>query len=64
MGNMGYCRFRNTLGDLKACKEHMDDALSGDEFKARQRLIELCKQIADDYESDNWTEESDSDDDD
>lgn len=29
MANMGYCRFRNTLNDLRDCHEHMDDPEEG-----------------------------------
>ena len=53
MPNMGYCRFINTLGDLRDCYEHMgDDDLSEMEEKARERLIELCKDIVADYGDD------------
>ena len=51
MGNMGYCRFSNTLSDLQDCYENMDDDdLSEGEEKARLRLIKLCRDIASDYE--------------
>lgn len=51
---MSYCRFINTLGDLQDCCEHMDDAdLSDAEIKAKKRLIDLCKQIAADYEAED-----------
>jgi hypothetical protein len=56
MPNMSYCRFTNTLGDLKDCEEHMDDNdddLSDGEIKARKRLIDLCKRIADAYAEDD-----------
>ena len=51
MGNMSYCRFQNTLGDLRDCKEAMDDGdeLSADEAKAKKALIELCADIAREY---------------
>jgi hypothetical protein len=50
MGNMSYCRFENTLADLRDCADNMDaDDLSETEEKARKRLIALCKRIADDY---------------
>lgn len=50
MGNMSYCRFRNTLGDLDDCYEALDETLaSDDEIKARLSLIRLCALIADDY---------------
>ena len=52
MPNMGYCRFRNTLDDLRDCYEHLDDeagedeGLGEEEAEAREQLIDLCKQIA------------------
>ena len=53
MGNMSYCRFRNTYGDLRDCREALDnetiDSLSDDEREAALGLIELCAGIADDY---------------
>jgi hypothetical protein len=49
MTNMSYCRFQNTLKDLKDCFDNMDDDLEGGEEKARVKLIELCQQIVDDY---------------
>lgn len=50
MSNMSYCRFRNTFADLYDCYEHLqDNDLSKDEENARSKLIELCKEIVDDY---------------
>lgn len=50
MPNMSYCRFRNTLSDLKDCLENMDDEyLSQEEEKARKRLIKLCAIISENY---------------
>jgi hypothetical protein len=49
MANMSYCRFHNTLSDLRDCWDNMDDDLSEEERKARERLIALCKRIADNY---------------
>ena len=46
MSNMGYCRFRNTLKGLRDCYEHLDDDLSEEEEEAAERLIKLCKRIA------------------
>ena len=43
MGNMSYCRFENTLSDLRDCYNNLDDNLSGSEREYRQQLIELCK---------------------
>ncbi len=56
MANMGYCRFQNTLQDLRDCEEHLSDDLSPEEERARKRLIELCKRIAE-YMSDDEDEE-------
>ena len=51
MPNMSYCRYENTVGDLRDCADNMDedDDLSEYEQKARIQLIKLCIRIADDY---------------
>jgi hypothetical protein len=50
MGNMSYCRFRNTLPDLQDCYENMDDEdTDEEEKKAREHLIRLCWRIVDEY---------------
>lgn len=52
MANMSYCRFENTLEDLRDCYDHMDDDASDMneyEIPAREKLIELCVTIARDY---------------
>ena len=50
MGNMGYCRFRNTLPDLKDCMNHIDDDdLDIDENNARIRLIQMCCELSDGF---------------
>ena len=47
MGNMGYCRFRNTLNDLRDCEDVVEEEVEDDkEEKARKDLIKLCKRIA------------------
>lgn len=46
MHNMSYCRFENTLADLRECVEHLHDDLSERESLYREELIELCKEIA------------------
>lgn len=44
--NMSYCRFHNTLIDLRDCIEHIEDTdLSEEEHKNRVKLIELCFQV-------------------
>lgn len=55
MGNMSYCRFENTLGDLRDCYDalgempNMDD-LSESEQRAMKQLISLCGDIFGDFE--------------
>jgi hypothetical protein len=62
MANMSYCRFQNTLKDLQDCYENIEDDIfinesdaedltfnENQEIKARLRLIDLCKSIAEDY---------------
>ena len=50
MASMSYCRFRNTLSDLRDCYDSMDNSdLSTEEVEARRRLVNLCAEIASDY---------------
>lgn len=67
MGNMSYCRFANTYADLTDCARHTEDTLGGEEFRARKRLIELCREIAASYEGvnlDDHFEDADGEDED
>lgn len=53
MGNMSYCRFTNTVQDLRDCYDNMDDDdLSRAEARARIQLVRLCKRISDNYGDD------------
>ncbi len=52
MPNMSYCRFENTYRDLMDCYNNMDNVEGYIEKKYRTRLIELCKEIIQDYEDD------------
>lgn len=48
---MSYCRFENTLSDLRDCYGNMDSSdLSQTEFNKRKLMIELCISIAKEYE--------------
>lgn len=48
--NMEYCRFQNTLIDLKDCYDNMDGVdMSDDERHALDRLLLLCATIAESY---------------
>lgn len=51
MSNMSYCRFRNTLSDLRDCQEWMGETgdLDEAEAEARLRMIKVCRQINDHY---------------
>ena len=50
MGNMSYCRFQNTLHDMRDCYENLDDYdLSNDEKQAKLSLIQLCTKISGEY---------------
>jgi uncharacterized protein YeeX (DUF496 family) len=55
MANMSYCRFENTLNDLRDCEEALNNIydevteMSSYEKNALVELVELCK-----YISDNW----------
>jgi len=59
MSNMHYCRFRNTLSDLRDVYNDFD-AESYDEAYARVRLLELCKKIVDSHYEylENYKEET------
>jgi hypothetical protein len=49
---MSYCRFQNTLRDLRACQTAMEDGdqeLSPEEARARRELIKLCRVIGEDH---------------
>ena len=47
---MSYCRFENTLRDLRDCYNNMDsNDLSESEFNARKQMIELCWDIYQEY---------------
>lgn len=48
MANMSYCRFQNTVSDLRDCYDHWDDAESFAELKAQRRLYALAKEIVED----------------
>jgi hypothetical protein len=51
MGNMGYCRFENTVNDMGDCIEVIDETadLSESEEKQRIKFIEACVEVALDY---------------
>jgi len=47
---MSYCRFENTLRDLRDCFDNIDSRdLSESEFYARKAMVELCWSIYSEY---------------
>ena len=53
MGNMSYCRFQNTLRDLKDCYDADIDSLSEKENDAFKKLISLCRDFVEAYGDDD-----------
>jgi hypothetical protein len=54
MGNMSYCRFENTLRDLRDCHRHLPNQnLSRNEAYSFMELVSLCREIADEYDGYN-----------
>ena len=53
MGNMSYCRFENTINDLRDCLRHIaEDAENHRDEAARQEMLELFRSIGEDYDGD------------
>ncbi len=48
MSNMSYCRFENTLADLKDCADALDEGrtLSDSEQAAFEEMVEVCTMIS------------------
>ena len=50
MANMDYCRFRNTLEDLRDCYRNFDDFVNKEEAGARERMYKVCQQIVENFD--------------
>jgi len=60
MGNMSYCRFENTRGDIADCiealgendwnLESMNEAASDHEARGMRRFVKPYKEVADGFE--------------
>jgi hypothetical protein len=61
MANMSYCRFRNTLSDLRDCYYNMEGVSDHEEQRARQQLVELCKDLIDEYGDLDFNDNDDDD---
>ena len=54
---MSYCRFRNTYLDLIDCSNNLNDKdMSFEEKMAKKNLLELCKEMIEEYEFNNFGE--------
>lgn len=52
MPNMSYCRFQNTVLDLKDCLSNIDESdLSKEELAARAYLYVLAQQYINEFET-------------
>ena len=60
MANMSYCRFENTVADVLDCIDNWNRVESDSEKECRKELVNLAKQIVEDYGDD--VEETDEDD--
>ncbi len=50
---MSYCRFENTMADLKDCLRHIaEDAENHFDEASRQEMLELFRVIGEDYDGD------------
>ena len=45
MSNMSYCRFENTIGDLRDCVEAIEEGkpLSEREARFAKKMVQVCK---------------------
>ena len=50
---MSYCRFENTMNDLRDCLRHIaEEAVNHYDEAARQDMLELFRVIGEDYNGD------------
>jgi len=56
---MSYCRFENTYRDLLDCYYAMNNDKSESEQNYMRRLVDVCKDIIDEYELVNISEADD-----
>ena len=61
MANMSYCRFENTYRDLLDCYHNMNNDKSDDEQAYMRRLVDVCKDIVDEYELMKMSEDDNDD---
>jgi len=53
MPNMSYCRFQNTVGDLRDCVEALWDSppTSAEEIAAAKRMAKLCEEYLENFDA-------------
>jgi len=61
MPNMSYCRFENTYRDLLDCYENMNNINGESEKNYMRRLVDICKEIIDEYELNKMSEDDEDD---
>jgi hypothetical protein len=53
MGNMSYCRFENTMDDLRDCIRNIyREAENERDERSRQEMIALFMEVAEEFEGD------------
>lgn len=57
MPNMSYCRFENTYRALLDCSYNINKGLSESEHKYRERLVQLCEDILNEFDPESIDEE-------
>lgn len=57
MPSMSYCRFENTYRDLIECYRNINNNLSDTEHRYREYMIEVCKNILNEYDPESFVEE-------
>lgn len=53
---MSYCRFENTYRNLVDCAQAMNETLSESERKYKEKLVNVCQEIIEEYELNNLAE--------
>ena len=54
---MSYCRFENTYRDLVDCLQNINDTdLSNRESEYREKLVDICREILEEYELNKMSE--------
>ena len=51
MGNMSYCRFENTMNDLRDCLRHINrEAENTRDDESRWEMIQLFTEVAEEFD--------------